>query len=139
MAQTEKRLELLRRNAEALEALVGNLTTQRWAIQQETIKGLSRLLKEYDQWCGIVAKTQEQLADCGEERGGSEEALLQIEMEQKKLRVLQAGNLLLETANREKASASGQLKSRSVNRQVRAQYVTSWAVLTRGRLINEKR
>ncbi|WP_346356147.1 hypothetical protein [Azotosporobacter soli] len=138
MAQAEVKVGLLRHKIEILEALAANLATQCWAIQQETIKGLPRLLKEYDRLFLELTENEERLADCGEERRTSEAALLQEEIEKKQLRLMQASSHLLQKAALEKASVSGRLKSRNVKRQVRAQYVTSWAVLTRGRLINEK-
>lgn len=128
----------LNKKRQILEEIAANTETQGRFIQQRKMKGLKRVLREREALIQDLGAVNEELA--GDQKWKNRPSLTAViqEIDDKQQKIVERSNQVLQQAVRERSNIAAELRKSKIGRQVNSQYVNPWAVMARGRRINEK-
>lgn len=138
MGLWEKISSSLTAKEQILDQLAVNTETQGRFIQERKLKGLNRLLREREALIQKLMAINEALTS--DQSWKNMPGLLSITqaIAAKQQKVMERSNQVLQQAIAERAAIAAELRKSKLGRQVKSQYVNPWAIMTRGRRINEK-
>ncbi len=128
----------LAKKLQILDKIAANTETQGRFIRARKMKGLKRVLRERAALIEGLRVVNEELAG---NQGGKNQpgltALLQ-DIADKQQTITDRSGQVLRQAVAERARIAAELKNSRAQRLVKNQYTNPWAVMMRGRLINER-
>lgn len=128
----------LNQKMQILEAIAGNTETQYRFIQKRELKGLNRVLRERAALIEALAAINTKLANDQAWRRMPAFVSLNQAIAAKEQETINRCSQVMQEAIAEKARIADELRKSRMQRQVRTQYVNPWAIVARGRRINEK-
>jgi len=138
MGQWEKASSCLNKKMQILEKIAANTEAQRRFIHRREMKNVKRALREKEVLIGKLAAINEELAT--DQTWKSMQGLTPMiqDITHKQQEIMDRSRQVLQEAADERARIAAEIRSSKAGRQIRNQYVNPWAIVARGRRINEK-
>jgi len=138
MRQWETVNDCLNKKMKLLEKIAVNTEIQYRFIHERKMKGLGRIVRQRDVLIGELVAVHEELSkDQGWKNIPGLRPRLQ-EIAHKQQAIMERSRQVMGEAVAERVWIAAELRSSKARRQVKSQYKNPWAIVARGRLINEK-
>lgn len=138
MERLEQAKAYLNQTMEILEVIEANTETIARLIQKRAMVGLNRVLRERAVLIDELTVQNSKLADLAVLKNRPSLLTLRQAVMLKQQQVILRSGQVVQQAIAEKARIAAELRKSRMQRQVRTQYVNPWAIVARGRRINEK-
>jgi hypothetical protein len=138
MGSWEKARGCFNKKLQILGEIAANTETQCHFIQDRKMKGLKRVLKEREALLKELVAVNEELAGDQTWKSRQNLAIVIQEIADKQQEIMERSKQVLQQAVAEKARIAEELRQSKIRRQVNSRYVNPYAVMARGRRINEK-
>lgn len=134
----EESRDWLNKKRQILDEIAANTETQGRFIQSRKMKGLKRVLQEREALLLQLVAINEELAGDQTWKDSQNLAAMIQEIASKQQEIMDRSHQILRQAVAERVCIAEELRKSKIGRQVSSQYVNPWAVMARGRRINEK-
>lgn len=138
MMLLEEARNCLNKKRQILDEIAANTETQGRFIQSRKMKGLKRVLQEREALLLQLVAVNEELAGDQTWKDRQNLAAMIQEIASKQQEIMERSHQVLRQAVAERVCIAEELRKSKIGRQVSSQYVNPWAVMARGRRINEK-
>ncbi|MEN6565544.1 MAG: hypothetical protein ABFC57_04525 [Veillonellales bacterium] len=136
MGQGERASHYLTQKMEIINKLSANTETQCRFIHKREMKGLGRVLREREVLLNELAMLNKELASDQTWEYVSAAASMIRNITDKQQELLERSKQVLQEAVAEHALIATELKSSKIRRHVKNEYVNTWTMISRRRLLN---
>ncbi|MEN6411719.1 MAG: hypothetical protein ABFC84_03010 [Veillonellales bacterium] len=136
MGQGERASSYLTQKMEILVKISANTETQCRFIHKREMKGLGRVLREREALLNELAALNKELASDPTWKYVPAAAPMMRDISQKQQELLERSKQVLQEAVAEHALIATELKSSRIRRHVKNEYVNTWTMISRRRLLN---